>query len=348
LQRFEGTIFHSAQWDHEHDLDGARVAVIGTGASAIQFVPRIQPKVAQLHVFQRTAPWVMPHSDRPITPVERRLYRALPVMQRLVRGAVYCLRETLAIGMTRDRRLLGPLQLVGRAHLRHSVRDEDLRRKLEPQFSLGCKRILVSNDYYPALAQPNVEVVTDAIEHIEGRTIVTRAGERREVDTIILGTGFHVTDPPSAALVRGRDGRTLFDRAVQEGAVQSYLGATFAGFPNLFKLIGPNTGLGHSSMIYMIESQIAYVLDALRVMDERAIASVDVRPQAQVAYNDRIQARMPQTVWASGCASWYLDASGRNTTLWPDYTFRFRRRLRRFDSRAYELRSGTREAVPVR
>jgi len=347
LHRFEGTVFHSAQWDHGHDLRGERVAVIGTGASAIQFVPQIQPQVRQLHLFQRTAPWVMPHSDRPITRWERRLYRTLPIAQRLVRGAVYCMRELIAIGMTRDQRLLRPLQRVARAHLRRSVRDPALRRKLEPPFSIGCKRILVSNDYYRALTQPNVELVTDAIDHIDGRTIVTRDGRSRDVDAIILGTGFHVTGPPTAALVRGRDGRTLVECATDEGGIRAYLGATFAGFPNLFKLIGPNTGLGHSSMIYMIESQIAYVLDALRVMDERALTSVDLRRPVSAAYNDQLQARMPRTVWASGCASWYLDASGRNTTLWPDYTFRFRHRLRRFDPRAYELRAGARDAVPT-
>jgi len=340
LHRFEGAVFHSARWDHDHDLRGQRVAVIGTGASAIQFIPQIQPQVRTLHVFQRTAPWVMPHSDRAITGWERRLYRALPIVQRAVRATVYCLRETLVVGLTREQRLLAALERVGRAHLRCGVGDPALRRKLRPQFSLGCKRILVSNRYYPALAQPNVEVVTDAIDHIHGRTIVTRDGRSREVDAIILGTGFHVTDPPTAALVRGRDGRSLLERAIEEGGTQAYLGATFAGFPNLFKLIGPNTGLGHSSMVFMIESQIAYVLDALRVMDERAIASVEVRQQAQAAYNERIQARMPRTIWSSGCASWYLDAAGHNTTLWPDFSFRFRHRLRRFDSAAYELRGG--------
>jgi cation diffusion facilitator CzcD-associated flavoprotein CzcO len=346
LRRFEGTVFHSAEWNHDHDLEGERVAVIGTGASAIQFVPEIQPRVDRLHLFQRTAPWVMPHSDRPITGLERRLYRALPIAQRLVRTGIYWVREaTLAVGMTRHPAYLRMLERVGREHMRRQVRDPGLRRKLEPHFRLGCKRILVSNRWYPALTRDNVEVVTDDITEIRAGSIVTADGEERAVDTIILATGFHVTDPPTAALVRGRDGRSFAQRAMAGDRVSAYLGTTVSGFPNLFKTTGPNTALGHSSMVFMIESQLEYVMDALRVMDEQGIATFDVRPEIQAAYNARLQERMPRTVWASGCSSWYLDASGRNVVLWPDFTFRYRHRLRRFDTRAYELRTGEREPV---
>jgi len=341
LRRFAGTVFHSAAWNHDHDLTGERVAVIGTGASAIQFVPQIQPRVGRLHVFQRTAPWVMPHSDRPIRDWERSLYRALPLAQRAVRAAVYWLREaTLATGMTRNPKLLRPLERVGRAHLRRAIADPQLRRTLAPDFRLGCKRILVSNRWYPALARDNVEVVTEPISEVRAHAIVTADGEQRDVDTIILATGFRVTDPPTAGLVRGRDGRTLAELALATGAIEAYLGTTFAGFPNLFKMTGPNTGLGHSSMVFMIESQLEYVLDALRVMDERGLASVEVRSEAQAAYNARLRQRMPATVWASGCSSWYLTPDGHNPVLWPDFTFRYRHRLRRFDTRAYELRVG--------
>lgn len=340
LRRFEGTLFHSARWNHEHDLESERVAVIGTGASTVQFVPEIQPRVGTLHVFQRTAPWVMPHSDRPITNGEQRLYRTLPATQRAVRSAVYWSREcTLAVGMTRDPRYLRLLERVGRKHLNSQVEDLQLRRKLRPDFRLGCKRILVSNRYYPALARDNVEVVTDAITEVRGRCIVTADGTEREVDTIILGTGFRVTDPPTAAIVRGRDGRTIAQRSRDGASTQAYLGTTVAGFPNLFRMTGPNTGLGHSSMVFMIESQLAYVMDALRVMDERGLSSIDVRADVQAAFNEGLQARMPRTVWASGCSSWYLDAAGKNVTLWPDFTFRYRHRLRRFNARAYELRT---------
>jgi cation diffusion facilitator CzcD-associated flavoprotein CzcO len=345
LRRFEGKLFHSAGWDHEHDLTGERVAVIGTGASAIQFVPRIADQVGRLHVFQRTAPWILPHTDRPTTRLERRLYKTLPFLQKAVRAGIYLSRESFLLGFIKDRRFMTGAEKIASMHLRKQVSDPELRRKLTPQFQLGCKRVLLSNHWYPALTRPNVEVVTDAISEIRGNTIVLADGTEREVDTIILGTGFHVTDPPTARLVRGRDGRTLAEAAA--AGIQAYRGATMAGLPNFFKLIGPNTGLGHNSMIYMIESQLRYVMDALRVMDERQIASFEVRPEAMTAYNRQIQSKMPGTVWMSGCASWYLDAHGNNTTIWPDFTFRFRHHTRRFDEGAYVLRHSADVAAPA-
>ncbi len=336
LRRFEGKLFHSAQWDHDHDLTGERVAVIGTGASAIQFVPRIQKRVGQMHVFQRTAPWIMPHTDRPTSRFERQLYRRVPLAQRLVRTLVYWTRESYLVGFAKNPRMMRPAERIARLHMRHQVRDRTLRRKLEPDFRLGCKRVLLSNEWYPALTQPNVELVTDAISHIDGNRIVLADGSSREVDTIILGTGFHVTDPPTAHLVRGRGGVTLAKAAGP--SPQAYLGTAMSGFPNVFRIIGPNTGLGHNSMVYMIESQLSYLMDAIRVMDEQGIATVEVRPEVMEAFNEEVQAMMSGTVWTSGCASWYLDATGKNATLWPDYTFRFRQRTRRFDPDAYELR----------
>jgi cation diffusion facilitator CzcD-associated flavoprotein CzcO len=338
LRRFEGKLFHSARWDHDHDLAGERVAVIGTGASAIQFVPKIADRVGRLHVFQRTPPWIMPHSDRPTSRLERQLYRRLPLAQRAVRTVVYWTRESFVIGFAKRPSMAAPAERIARLHLRRQVRDRELRRRLEPDFRLGCKRVLISNEWYPALTRPDVELVSERIVAVEGRDIVLADGTRREVDTIILGTGFHVTDPPTARLVRGRDGRTLAQ--VAGDSPRAYLGTAMAGFPNLFKIIGPNTGLGHSSMVFMIESQLAYVMDAIRTMHERAIATVEVRPEAVAAFNEELQEMLQGTVWSSGCASWYLDASGRNTTLWPDFTFRFRERTRRFDADAYELRVG--------
>jgi cation diffusion facilitator CzcD-associated flavoprotein CzcO len=346
LRRFEGTIFHSAEWDHDHDLDGERVAVIGTGASAIQFVPRIVDRVGKLHVFQRTAPWILPHTDRPTTRFERGLYARLPFLQKTVRTAIYWSRESFLLGFIKDRRFMTGAERIATMHLRRQVADPELRRKLAPDFRLGCKRVLLSNHWYPALTRPNTELVTEGIKEIRGRTIVLADGSEREVDTIILGTGFHVTDPPTARLVRGRDGRTLAEAAAT--GIQAYRGATMTGLPNFFKLIGPNTGLGHNSMIFMIESQLRYVMDALRVMEERDIATFEIRPEAMSAYNAKIQSMMPGTVWMSGCASWYLDAQGNNTTIWPDFTFRFRHHTRRFDADAYALRraaDGARRAV---
>jgi cation diffusion facilitator CzcD-associated flavoprotein CzcO len=345
LDRFEGRMFHSAEWDHDHDLTGERVAVVGTGASAIQFVPRIQPKVSRMHVFQRTPPWIMPHPDRALSPLEHRVYRAFPAAQLAMRAAVYWARETFVLGFM-DRRFAKLPERVAVKHLRDQVPDPELRRRLTPDYTIGCKRVLISNDYFPALMQPNVELVIDGIAEVRASSVVTADGSEREVDTIIFGTGFRVTDPPSAHLVRGRDGRTLAE--TWQGSMEAHLGTTIAGFPNLFFLVGPNTGLGHNSIVFMIESQLNYVLDALRTMVARGAGSIVVRPDVQARYNAAIQKRLRNTVWnAGGCASWYLDHTGRNTTLWPGFTWPFRRLLRRFDADHYELRPAAPAPEPV-
>jgi cation diffusion facilitator CzcD-associated flavoprotein CzcO len=336
IESFRGTIFHSAEWNHEHSLHGERVAVIGTGASSIQIVPHIQPKVSKLHLFQRTAPWVVPHRDRETSHWERALYRALPPAQRLVRAFVYASRELFVFTLMHPRAGSLP-ERAGRKHLRDQVPDPELRAKLTPRYRIGCKRTLISNDYYPALRQPNVELVTDSITAIAPRGVITADGEEREVDTIILGTGFHVTDMPVAEWVHGHDGRTMDE--VWQGTPQAYLGTTVAGFPNLFMLVGPNTGLGHNSIVFMIESQLNYVMDCLRHIDREAISTFEVREDVQRRFNDDIQRQLDGTVWTSGgCVSWYLDANGRNSTVWPGFTWPFRRRLRRFDPADYELR----------
>jgi cation diffusion facilitator CzcD-associated flavoprotein CzcO len=331
-------MFHSAEWNHDHDLTGERVAVIGTGASAIQFVPQIADKVGRLHVFQRTAPWILPHQDRPTTRFERRLYKTFPFLQKAVRSGVYWSRESFLLGFISKPKLMSGAERIASLHMRKQVKDPELRARLTPTFRLGCKRVLISNEWYPALTKPNVELVTDGIDAIRGNTLHLADGSTREVDTIIWGTGFHVTDPPSAKLVRGRDGGTLSER--MQAGIQAYLGATVEGLPNYFKLIGPNTGLGHNSMVYMIECQLHYVMDALRVMDEQGIAEFEVRPDVMASYNAQIQSKLPGTVWMSGCSSWYLDADGKNTTLWPDFTWRFKHRTRRFNPKAYMLRHG--------
>jgi cation diffusion facilitator CzcD-associated flavoprotein CzcO len=229
-------------------------------------------------------------------------------------------------------------EAIARRHMRAQISDPELLEQVTPGYTIGCKRILPSNHWYPALGKPNVELVPHAIEEVRERSIVCADGSERAVDTIIFGTGFKVTEMPIGHWVRGRGGATLVD--AWQGSPRAHLGSTIAGFPNLFVLLGPNTGLGHSSMVYMIESQINHVLDALRVMRERGAAVAEVTPEAQQAYNRELDARMEGTVWSTGCASWYIDASGRNATLWPDWTWRFRRRSRRFDPAAYELRAG--------
>jgi cation diffusion facilitator CzcD-associated flavoprotein CzcO len=345
LDRFEGVTFHSARWNHDHDLTGERVASIGTGASAIQLVPSIQPEVEQLHVFQRTPPWVVPHTNRPVTRAERRLFRALPAAQRLVRGAIYMAREALVLGFVKDPRLMRLVERVARAHIRRQLSDPALRDKLTPDYTIGCKRILPSNRWYPALAKPNVELVTDGIEEVRKRSIVTTDGVERPVDTIIFGTGFQVSEMPIARLIHA-GGRSL-DEVWQQGGAQAHRGTAVAGFPNLFLLLGPNTGLGHNSMVYMIESQIAYLMDALRVMRERAVETVEVRPEAEAGYNEDVAERLEGTVWNTGCASWYVDGNGRNVTLWPDWTWRFRRRTARFDAASYLLRHESADRAKV-
>ncbi len=337
LENFTGTVFHSAQWDHDHVLDGERVAVIGTGASAIQFVPKIQPKVAKLTLFQRTPAWVLPHTDRPISRLERAVYRRFPVVQKLARAFVYWCRELVVIAMTKNPRLTKPIERVARANLSKHVKDPVLRAKLMPTFSAGCKRLLLSDDYYPALTQPNVTVETSSIGQVRERSIVTTDGITHEVDTIIFGTGFHVTDNPMAERIRGRDGLTLA-KAYEDDGARAYLGTTAPGFPNLFLLTGPNTGIGHTSLVVMIEAQLTYILDALRKMQASGVATIEVERAPFERYNDALQSRLGRTVWnAGGCASWYLDSHGRNTTLWPDFTWKYRRATRRFDSENYAV-----------
>jgi cation diffusion facilitator CzcD-associated flavoprotein CzcO len=346
LDAFEGTVFHSARWDHDHDVTGERVAAIGTGASAIQFVPAIQPRVERLHVFQRTAPWVVPHTNRRIRDPERRLYRRLPVLQKAIRAGVYAGREMLVLGFVKNPKLMRIPERLARRHMREQISDPELLERVTPDYTIGCKRILPSNRWYPALGQPNVDLVTSPIRAVRPRSIVAVDGTQREVDTIIFGTGFHVADMPIGEWVRGRDGKRLVD--AWEGSPRAHLGCTVAGFPNLFLLLGPNTGLGHSSVVYMIESQINHVIDALRVMRERGATIAEVKPEVQQAYNREIDAKMTGTVWNTGCSSWYVDDTGRNPTLWPDWTWRFRLRTRRFDPAQHTLRAAAeRVAVPA-
>ncbi len=342
LETFEGEIMHSARWDHDYELAGKRVASIGTGASAIQYVPVVQEVVEKLYVFQRSAPWVMPHGNRAIHGIERTVFRRFPVVQKLIRGAVYASREVLVLGFAKDPRLMRLLEKLSRSHREKQISDPELRRKVAPDYALGCKRIIPSNRWYPALAQPNVELVTSALSGVGKHSVMDQEGVEREVDVIILGTGFHVADPPVAEQVRGRDGRLLSE--VWNGRPKAYFGASVPDFPNLFLLLGPNTGLGHSSMVYMIESQIEHVLAAIEALDWRGAETIEVSPEAYHAFSDQVDSTMKGTVWATGCSSFYFDATGRNAVLWPDWTWRFRRRAGRFDDSAYALVGRTPQA----
>ncbi|MFO0747214.1 MAG: NAD(P)/FAD-dependent oxidoreductase [Myxococcota bacterium] len=336
LADFGGRTFHSARWDHAYPLDGAAVAVVGTGASAIQIVPAIAPRVARLDVYQRTPPWIMAKADRPIPPDERERLRRAPWRQQLERAAQFWRHEVLTMAFATRAPLLALAERQARRFLAESVADPALRRRLEPDYAMGCKRILVTNDWYPALQRDNVELVTDPIERVLPGGIRTRDGRERAAQAIVLATGFHAAEALAPFEVRGRDGLDL--SAVWSAGAEAYLGTVVAGFPNFFLIVGPNTGLGSSSMILMIESQIALILSALRLLRERRLASLEVRADVQQRFNADVQARLAKTVWASGCKSWYLTKSGKNTALWPSFTLAFRRRTRAVDPRDYVLR----------
>ncbi|WP_372433644.1 flavin-containing monooxygenase [Hoyosella rhizosphaerae] len=337
INDFEGELFHSARWDHTADLTGKRVAIIGTGASAIQIVPAIADKAGTLDVYQRTAPWILPRLDRPYTRFERFAFKHIPGVQRLARTAIYASRETQVIGLAKAPKLMLGLQALAKGMIRAQIRNPELRKKVTPDFRIGCKRMLISNAYYPALDRANVDLITDGIAEVRGKSIVTADGTEREIDALIVATGFHVTDSPMFAGITGKDGRTLAE-VFNDTGMQGYKGTTVAGFPNMFFLVGPNTGLGHTSIVLMIESQLNYVIDALKKIKSNNIATFDVLPEVQNEYNAILQKQLSDTVWMTGgCASWYLDKHGNNTTLWPGFTFTFRRMLKQFDTQAYAI-----------
>jgi len=336
LADFRGEVFHSARWNHDYGLEGKRVAVVGTGASAIQIVPKIQPEVKRLVLFQRTPAWIVPRRDRRITGFEKRLYRQIPAAQRLARLGIYISRESMVGGFTKRPAILKAAQRMALRNLAKSVPDPELRAKLTPDYVMGCKRILISSDFYPALRRPNVQVVASGLAKVDGNTLTAKDGTSCEVDAIILATGFHAVDAPIADRLYGADGVSLAQSWA--GDMRALRGTTIAGFPNLCMVIGPNTGLGHNSMIYMIESQLNYIVDYLATLDRTGAAALDTRPGAQQAWCDDIERRMGSTVWTTGgCVSWYLNAAGRNPTLWPGTTIGFRRATRQLDPAEYQL-----------
>lgn len=347
LVDFRGKTFHSSAWDHQYELRGKRVAVIGTGASAIQFVPEIAPVVDQLFVFQRTAPYIHPRLDRIFSATEQRRFARVPLLQRLHRTALYWKHEFGGL-MFLGNKTLGKLATdLARRHLESQISDPDLRRRATPDYRIGCKRILLSDEYYPALTRPNVELVTDGIAEIRAHAIVDRAGVERSVDAIIFGTGFVASEILVDLRVTGLGGQNLFDQWQPTGP-EAYLGTTVAGYPNLLILIGPNTGLGHNSLIHVMESQVNYVLDYLSVLKQAGDgAYLNVKADAQRAYNEYAQQRLATTVWGSGCQSWYQDSRGKITTLLPMLTARYRRLTRRVNPADYVLTRPKSVSVPA-
>jgi len=333
---FEGEVMHSSRWNHDVDLTGKRVASIGTGASAIQYVPQIADQVGELYVYQRSAPWIMPHDQRDITDEERAEFRRNPKAQRRERDKVYLSKEALILGFVKQPRIMSLLEKLSIKHMESQVADPELRSLLSPDFTLGCKRILPSNTWYPALQKPNVTVIPHALKEIHERSVVGSDGVEREVDVIIFGTGFHVADIPFGDQLRGRTGETLSEH--WKGSPRAYLGASIPKFPNYFMFLGPNTGLGHSSMIYMIEAQIEHITGAIRAMDTTGATTIEVEQDTHDRYNARIDKKMAGTVWErGGCTTFYQDANGRNATIYPDWTFRFRRDAAKWEPDAYRL-----------
>jgi cation diffusion facilitator CzcD-associated flavoprotein CzcO len=345
IERFMGVALHTSRWDPALDLSGCRVAVIGTGASAAQLVPAIADRVTALHVFQRTPAWVLPQRNRLRSGVERHALRRFPWLQRAARAVLYGGRECALIGFTHPW-IMRVVSLLARLHLRRQVPQRALRAALTPAYALGCKRVVRSSTFYPTLSRAHVELVTETIREVRKCSVVTADGAERAVDVLVFGTGFRAAEMPVGQLIRGRDGRLLADEW-RHGGAQAYLGTTVAGFPNLFLLTGPNSALAHNSVLLGIEAQVGYVLSALRLMRSRRLVALEVQPQAQQAFVREVTTRMAGTVWVTGgCHSWFLDHAGRNTTVWPWFTARFRRLTRHFDPHNYLLFPATRRLAP--
>jgi cyclohexanone monooxygenase len=332
LEGFKGKLFHSSRWDHAHDLAGERVAVIGTGASAIQFVPKIQPLVKHLAIFQRTAQWVLPKPNKRNSDLKKRAFRQ-SLLLNAWRKVLYGGFESFGIGF-RKPALLRQLQKLGISHLRRKVADPVLRAKLTPNYTLGCKRVLMSNRYYPALCEPNVDLFATGVKEVRGNVVVGADGSEAEVDTIILGTGFFVTEQPIAKLIFDGKGRSLSQ--AWEQRMQAYRGTTIAGFPNSFMVLGPNLGIGHNSAFVVIEAQLDYIMSALVTMRDKQLARIDVRPEVQARFNEEVQKDLQGTVWnTGGCSSYYLDKNGFNSIGFPWSTLKMRKLLANFDEGSY-------------
>ena len=338
LTEFRGKVFHSARWEHGYDLTGKRVCVVGTGASAVQFVPQIATVVEHLSLHQRTPPWIVPRRDRPVSRLRKLAYRKVPATQRLSRLRIYAIFESLlSVFVGPGERRKTAVRKTALNHLAKQVPDGLLRAKLTPHYEPGCKRLLLSDDYYPTLARPNVEVVASPVASFTAHEVVGEDGIARPVDVVIMGTGFEAAEPPYAEHIVGKDGARLSEVWKANG-VEAYAGSAVTGFPNLFLMIGPNSTLAHNSMIYMIESHINYIASALAFMSRPGVHTVEVKPSVQQRYNVRLQARLEHSVWVEGgCGSWYLDHRGRNTTLWPDHTWKFRRLTRQFHPGEYTV-----------
>ena len=322
IEKFKGKVFHSSQWQHQYELTGKRVASIGTGGSAIQYIPEIAPLVQQLYVFQRTAAWVIPRDERVYHALDQRLFAKFDWFRKLHRARLYWSNESRVVPIVQPQ-LMKWGQKLAELFIRYQVKDKHVAAQLTPDYTMGCKRILVSNKYFPTFNRDNVELVTNAIQEITEDSIITQDGTKRPIDCLIYGTGF-ITDPRiylKSFRCYGEHGIEL-QQAWKDGA-ESYYGVITKGFPNLFQLLGPNTVLGHNSVIFMIEAQVKYILQLIQATERLHSQAIVVKDQVQDQFNHKIQQQFQGTVWQSGCVSWYQQDGGKNFALWPSYTWKY-------------------------
>lgn len=315
LETFTGEMFHSAKWNHNYDLTGKRIAVIGTGASAIQFVPQIQPLAKELYVFQRTAPWVVPKPDTNLNDFSKSMIAKYPVIQQSWRKAVAQSLNLINFGL-RNPMVLKPVGGLFKQVLKAQVKDPELLKNVTPNFTIGCKRLLFANNYYPALQADNTQLIPHGLTKVEGNTVIAANGERHEVDVIIWGTGFEVSHPPIGKRVKNEHGQVLAD-LWKDSSPEAYLGTTLQNVPNAFLMLGPNV-LVYDSFIGLAEAQVDYIVDGLLKLKDKGISKLSIKPEVIKAYNDKVQKHLKTTVFnAGGCKSYYLDQNGRNFAAWP-------------------------------
>ncbi|WP_109478251.1 NAD(P)/FAD-dependent oxidoreductase [Paraburkholderia sp. C35] len=337
LENFRGDVFHSARWAHEIPLDGKRVGVIGTGASAIQIIPEIAKIAGHVSVYQRTPAWIVPRLDRQFTEEEKGVFRKFPEKMQELRSAIFWENEERYAQRAAVPALLAKATAIALKHLEDQVPDPELRRMLTPNYEIGCKRVLKSSDFYPAMCRSNVSLITDGIDHIESSAIVTVDGKRHELDALVLCTGFEATELPISKRIIGTNGKSLSER--WSTGAEAFATTSVSGFPNFFILGGPNTGVGHNSQVYMFEAQIQHVMRALKHLAKTGRSVIEVRREAENRFRDDLASRAATTVWMTGgCTAWYVDPrSGRLTTIWPDYSHLFQDEISPFDAQDYEF-----------
>lgn len=336
IEKFKGKVFHSSHWDHDYNLNDKSVASIGTGGSAIQYIPEIAPKVKQLYVLQRTPAWVIPRDERAYNPLDKKLFNRFEWFRKLHRARLYWSNESRVVPIVKPQ-IMKYGQKLAEAFIKFQIKDKELAKKLTPDYVMGCKRILISNKYFPTFNRQNVDLVTDGIQELTENSIITKDGKERQIDCLIYGTGF-ITDPRiylKSFACYGAQGLELKE-AWKEGA-ESYYGVTTKGFPNLFQLLGPNTVLGHNSVIFMIESQVNYILQLIQLVNKTQTQAIVVRENVQNQFNDAVQKKMQGTVWQSGCVSWYQQDGGKNFALWPTYTWKYWLETRKINPSDYQL-----------